>query len=154
MDIQIRKATIADLDVLKALEQGIIKAERPFDESLAEDPISYYDLEALINDPKALVLVATHDKEIVSCGYGLEKTAKPYLNHANYAYLGYMFTLPQYRGHGLNGKILFALKDWANNRGLLEIRLTVYDENTVALRAYEKVGFKKHIVEMRWITKE
>jgi ribosomal protein S18 acetylase RimI-like enzyme len=154
MNIQIRKATTADLDVLKALEQGIIKAERPFDESLAEDPISYYDLEALINDPKALVLVATHDKEIVSCGYGLEKTAKPYLNHANYAYLGYMFTLPEYRGQGLNGKILFALKDWATTRGLSEIRLTVYDENTAALRAYEKVGFKKHIVEMRWVSGE
>jgi len=154
MDIQIRKATTADLDVLKAMEQGIIKAERPFDETLAQDPISYYDLEALINDTKALVLVATHNNKIVSCGYGLEKTAKPYLNHTNYAYLGYMFTLPQYRGHGLNGKILFALKEWASNRGLTEIRLTVYDENTAALRAYEKVGFKKHIVEMRWVSKE
>ncbi|MGB5500466.1 MAG: GNAT family N-acetyltransferase, partial [Maribacter sp.] len=30
-----------------------------------------------------------------------------------------------------------------------EIRLTVYDENHAAIRAYEKVGFKKHIIEMR-----
>ncbi len=150
MDIKIRKATTDDLGVLKAMEQGIIEVERPFDDTLAKNPISYYDLEALINDTKALVLVATHNRAIVSCGYGLEKTAKPYLNHSSYAYLGFMFTLPEYRGHGLNGKILFALKDWANQSGLTEIRLTVYNDNIPALRAYEKVGFKPHMIEMRW----
>ena len=150
MEIEIRKATIDDLAILKEMEQGIIEFERPFDETLAPDPISYYDLGALINDDNALVLVATHTNVIVSCGYGLEKTAKPYLNHTNYAYLGFMFTKPEYRGQGINGNILFALKEWARNRGLLEIRLTVYDENTAALRAYEKVGFKRHIIEMRW----
>lgn len=150
MDIKIRKATKADLAILKEMEQGIIKAERPFDDTLAVDPISYYDLAALIKNTKALVLVATHNDAIVSCGYGLEKTAKPYLNHTTYAYLGFMFTLIKYRGHGLNGKILFALKEWANKRGLKEIRLTVYDDNKAALRAYEKVGFKRHMIEMRW----
>jgi GNAT superfamily N-acetyltransferase len=150
MDIKIRKATTDDLSILKTMEQGIIEVERPFDDTLAKNPISYYDLEALINDTKALVLVATHNGAIVSCGYGLEKTAKPYLDHSSYAYLGFMFTLPEYRGHGLNGKILFALKDWANQSGLTEIRLTVYNNNLPALRAYEKVGFKPHMIEMRW----
>lgn len=150
MDIKIRKATIKDLPILKMMEQGIITAERPFDKTLAADPISYYDLEALIKNDKALVLVATHNQVIVSCGYGLEKTAKPYLHHKTYAYLGFMFTLPEYRGLGLNGKILYKLKEWAYERGLIEIRLTVYNDNTSALRAYEKVGFKPHILEMRW----
>ena len=154
MDIKIRKATTEDLDVLKTMEQGIIEVERPFDQTLALDPISYYDLEALMKDTKALVLVATHNEDIVSCGYAVEKIAKPYLNHATYAYLGFMFTVPEYRGHGLNGKILFSLKNWANERGLKEIRLTVYHENSAALRAYEKVGFKRHITQMRWLDDE
>ncbi|MFD0799358.1 GNAT family N-acetyltransferase [Maribacter chungangensis] len=150
MDIDIRKATIKDLPVLKAMEQGVISAERPFDPTLAKDPISYYDISSLMANPRAIVLVAVHNEVIVSCGYALEKTAKPYLDHKSYAYLGFMFTLPEYRGQGLNGKILSALKNWANESGLKEIRLTVYNENDAALRAYEKVGFKRHIIEMRW----
>lgn len=150
MDIKIRKARSKDLDLLKGMEQGVITAERPFDPTLGSDPISYYDLEDLMRNPRGLLLVATHNERIVSCGYGLEKEAKPYLDHDTYAYLGFMFTLPEYRGKGLNGMILARLKDWAAEMGLPEIRLTVYNENAAALRAYEKVGFRRHIIEMRW----
>ncbi|MFT6994388.1 MAG: GNAT superfamily N-acetyltransferase [Maribacter sp.] len=150
MEIDIRKATYADLETLRTMEQGVIEAERPFDITLKEDSIQYYDLEGLLENPRALVLVATHEDAIVSCGYALEKQGKPYLKHKTYAYLGFMFTEPEYRGNGLNGTILEHLKEWAQENGLTEIRLTVYDENSAALRAYEKVGFKKHIIEMRW----
>lgn len=150
MDIDIRTAKITDIPLLKEMEQGVIRAERPFDSTLGEDPISYYDLEGLLQNPKALVLVATHNERIVSCGYGLEKSAKPYLNHTTYAYLGFMFTQPEYRGKGLNGMILARLRAWAVEMGWTEIRLTVYNDNASAIRAYEKVGFKRHIIEMRW----
>ncbi len=152
MEIKIRKATHADLETLRAMEQGVIEAERPFDPTLRAHSIHYYDLEGLLVNPRALVLVATHDGAIVSCGYALEKPAKPYLDHETYAYLGFMFTVAQYRGKGLNAMILNNLKEWALENGLREIRLTVYDENSAALRAYEKVGFKRHIIEMRWPT--
>lgn len=150
MEIKIRPARTKDVELLKEMEQGVITAERPFDATLGADPIFYYDLEDLMRNPRALLLVATHNDRIVSCGYGLEKNARPYLDHKTYAYLGFMFTLPEYRGKGLNGMILARLKDWATEMGLPEIRLTVYNENIAALRAYEKVGFKRHIIEMRW----
>jgi len=150
MEIKIRKATQADLETLRTLEQGVIGAERPFDPTLRVDSIHYYDLEGLMANPRALVLVATHEEAIVSCGYALEKPAKPYLNHETYAYLGFMFTVAEYRGKGLNAMILENLKEWALENGLTEIRLTVYDGNAPALRAYEKVGFKRHMIEMRW----
>ena len=150
MEIEIRKATRADLETLRTMEQGVIEAERPFDPTLKEGSIQYYDLEGLLDNPRALVLVAMDEDAIVSCGYALEKQGKPYLKYETYAYLGFMFTEPAYRGNGLNGTILENLKEWAQENGLTEIRLTVYDENSAALRAYEKVGFKKHIIEMRW----
>lgn len=150
MEIEIRKAAHTDLETLRAMEQGVIEVERPFDPTLREGSIQYYDLEDLLQNPRAMVLVATHEGAIVSCGYALEKQGKPYLKHKSYAYLGFMFTEPAYRGNGLNGTILKSLKEWAQEIGLTEIRLTVYDENSAALRAYEKVGFKKHIIEMRW----
>jgi ribosomal protein S18 acetylase RimI-like enzyme len=41
------------------------------------------------------------------------------------------------------------LVEWCKNRGLKEMRLGVYDSNEPALRAYEKAGFKKHLITMR-----
>jgi GNAT superfamily N-acetyltransferase len=60
-----------------------------------------------------------------------------------------MYTRPEYRRQGINQQIMEVLKVWAREQGLLEIRLTVYRDNLPAIRAYEKAGFREHIVEMR-----
>ena len=145
----VRPATMSDLDVLLRFEQGVIKAERPFDPTLAADPISYYDLKKLIESEDAQVLVVTKSNVIVASGYARIKAARHYLDHELYSYLGFMYTRPDFRGKGINKIIIDALKKWSAAKGLKEIRLTVYDENRDAIRAYEKVGFKKHIIEMR-----
>ena len=62
---------------------------------------------------------------------------------------GFMYTAPSFRGSGINARIIDVLKDWALTKGLREIRLTVYEDNLAAIRAYEKYGFKKHLIEMR-----
>jgi len=150
-DIIIRKAISKDLQSLLEFEQGIIKAERPYDPTLDVDPISYYDLSILIDSENAEVLVAEYNGEIIASGYAKIKQALPYLNHQNYSYLGFMYTQPDFRGKGVNKKIIESLKEWSYSKGLKEIRLTVYDGNDGAIRAYEKVGFKKHLIEMRLI---
>lgn len=145
----VRNATLDDLAVLLEFEQGVISAERPFDSTLKEDPIVYYDLRALILNEEASVVVAEINGKVVGSGYALIKPARHYLDHEYYSYLGFMFTLPDFRGKGINTKIIENLRQWSVSKGLKEIRLTVYDENHAAIRAYEKVGFKKHIIEMR-----
>ncbi|WP_086478010.1 MULTISPECIES: GNAT family N-acetyltransferase [Arenibacter] len=145
----IRKATVADLKTLKKFEQEIIKAERPFDETLDKDPISYYDLRELILSEDALVVVAEADGKIIASGYGLVKDAKTYLNHEKYTYLGFMYTAEAYRGKGVNKVIVDSLMDWSRSKGINEVRLTVYNNNEPAIKAYEKSGFQKHLIEMR-----
>ena len=147
--IVIRAAVKDDLPELLKCEQEVIKAERPFDTTIKKGKVTYYNLEDLMQNPRALVLVACDGDQIVATGYGLEKPARHYLDHNTYAYLGFMYTNPNYRGKGINGTIIKQLQNWAKKLGLLELRLTVYDDNEPALRAYEKVGFKKHIIEMR-----
>ncbi len=146
---KIRPATLQDLNILLAFEQGVIQAERPFDKTLANDPITYYDLSELIRSDKAQVVVVTFNNEIIASGYARIRTARHYLNHNEYAYLGFMYTHPDFRGKGINKKIINALKQWSDSQGLQEVRLTVYEGNVAAIKAYEKVGFKKHIIEMR-----
>ncbi|WP_190811622.1 GNAT family N-acetyltransferase [Flagellimonas sp. S3867] len=148
-DFTLREAIHDDLPVLLHFEQELIRAERPFDITIREDPVSYYDIEKMIPDDNSCVVVVEHDGNIVASGYAQSRRARHYLDHEHYSYLGFMFTLPEFRGKGLNARIMDALKEWSFTKGLKEMRLTVYDGNDPAIKAYEKVGFKKHIIEMR-----
>lgn len=147
--VNIRPATIHDLPLLLKFEQEIINAERPFDVTIKKGAVSYYDIEAMIQDPQACIVVAEIEKKVVASGYAIPKKARHYLDHEYYAYLGFMYTDQQYRGKGINAMIVDELKKWSESAGFKEIRLTVYNDNLSAIKAYEKVGFKKHIIEMR-----
>ena len=148
-NITIRKAYPDDLKKLLEFEQGIITAERPFDPTLKEGKIHYYDIEKMISASHIEVLVAESDSEIIGSGYARLEAAKPYLNHETYAYLGFMYTDPNHRGKGVNSRIIEALKDWCRSKNIFELRLDVYNDNAPAIKAYEKVGFKKYLINMR-----
>ncbi len=149
--IIIRKAHPNDLEKLLEFEQGIITAERPFDPTLRAEKINYYDIEKMISALDVEVLVAEIGSEIVSSGYARIEIAKPYLNHLNYAYLGFMYTVADHRGKGVNAKIIEALKKWCNLQNVFEMKLDVYNDNISAIKAYEKSGFKKHLINMRMV---
>ena len=150
MEIRLRKAGTADLPVLEQFEQALIRDERPFDPTIRQAPVRYYDLPGLITGPDSQLLVAEVGDRVVGSGYAARRSPRPYLDHTAYAYFGFMYTLPEFRGKGINGRIVEALKAWARKQGLSEMRLTVYQDNLPAVRAYEKQGFRPHILEMRF----
>lgn len=147
--IHLRPATQNDLPILYDFEQGIIAVERPYDETLKPGHINYYDIKAMIESSKTEVIVAVVENEIVGSAYIAIKAAKPYLKHAYYGYLGFMYVKPEYRGMGINQKIIEELKVWAKTKNINELRLDVYSDNHSAIRAYEKAGFKKNLINMR-----
>jgi ribosomal protein S18 acetylase RimI-like enzyme len=147
--IIIRKAALKDMDILLRFEQGVIESERPSNITLKDGLIHYYDLEELINSPHIELLVAELDQELIGSGYARIENSKPYLKHKSHAYLGFMYVDPNHRGKGVNKKIIEALGQWAVSQNVAEIRLEVYNDNLPAIKAYEKVGFVKHMVEMR-----
>jgi len=148
--IHIRKAILTDLPVLLEFEQAIITAERPYDVTIKkEGTFHYYDIAALIAAPDAEVLVAECDGQVIGSGHARIRDAKPYLLFPQFAYLGFMYVDPAHRGKGVNKLIVEGLKAWAAAQGLVEVRLDVYAENQAAVKAYEKAGFQKLLVEMR-----
>jgi GNAT superfamily N-acetyltransferase len=144
-----RTATTSDLPVLIDCMRGIINTERPFDPTLKPGDIVYYDIAAMIAAPHIEVIVAELDSEVIGSGYARIDTAKEYLKHDKFAFMGFMYVNPEHRGKGVNKLIIDALKEWAVKQGLNEFRLEVYNENGAAIKAYEKVGFKKHMITMR-----
>lgn len=146
---QIRKANLKDLPALLEMEQGLIAVERTMDPTIKEGEISYYDLQGFITADDTEVLVAEHNGKIVASGYARIKDDRHYLKHKKQAYLGFMFVVKEHRGKQLNKLIIDNLLVWCKNKGFFELRLDVYEDNIPAIRAYEKIGFKKHMINMR-----
>ncbi|ANF51236.1 acetyltransferase [Chryseobacterium glaciei] len=146
----VRKATEQDLEILLEFEQGIVSSERPFNETLKDGKIHYYDLHALILSPDAHLVVVEENNEIIASGYALiKKSEKNYNNFKEYGYLGFMYVKPEHRGKGVNQLIVDALISWVKDKGISEIRLDVYDQNESAVKAYEKAGFEPLLLTMR-----
>ena len=150
----IRKAKSNDLEQLYAFEQGVVQAERPFDPTLKNGLIHYYDLKEMITASNTEVVVAELNNKIIGSGSARIEKSKSYLKHPHHAYLGFMYVLPEYRGKGINKRIVETLKNWAHLQNVNELRLEVYSNNTSAIKAYEKIGFSKHMIEMRFNLEE
>jgi ribosomal protein S18 acetylase RimI-like enzyme len=148
-NITIRPAVNTDLPKLAEFLQTLVDAERPFDPTLKEGEIFYYDIQELISDKATEILVVESNNEIIGSGYAQIRSAKPYEKHEVFGYLGFMFVNPEFRGQGISGLLLTALKKWILSQGITEVRLQVYDENESAVKAYEKAGFKKIVTTMR-----
>lgn len=148
--VLVRKATIADMDSLLRFEQGVISAERPFDPTLKQgNDTRYYDLDAMLTAPHIHLVVAERNGQPIGSGYARIENAKPYLQHKQHAYLGFMFVETEHRGKGVNKLIIDELKRWTAAQGLNELKLDVYYDNAPAIAAYEKAGFTKYMIAMR-----
>lgn len=148
-NIIIRKARPADLHTLLTFEQGVISAERPFDPTLKTGHTCYYDIEKMITASNVELVVAERNGELLASGYARIENAKPYLQHVQHAYLGFMYVVPAYRGKGINRMILDVLMQWVKTKNISELKLDVYNENASAIKAYEKAGFSRYMINMR-----
>lgn len=149
MDPIVRLATLDDLPILDSFMEGLVNAERPMDPTIKDGEVIYYKLSDFINAEDAVLYVVQIEDEIVASGYAKIKDDRHYLKHKKQGYLGFMFVPEEHRGKGYNKLIVNALKKWCKTKNINEIRLDVYNNNTSAIRAYEKAGFKKHLITMR-----
>jgi len=145
----IREASFNDVDTLLEFEQGVVETERPFDPTLKPHPNHYYDIKKMIADPFTFLVVAECDGKIIGSGYARIENSKQYLKYAQHAYLGFMYVVPEWRGKNINQAIMDHLEKWAAKKGIVELRLDVYVENEAAIKAYQKAGFNKLMLQMR-----
>jgi RimJ/RimL family protein N-acetyltransferase len=145
----VRKATQKDLPVLMEFMNGLVEAERPMDPTIKDGPVVYYDLSEIMTNEESDLFVVEINNELVASGYAKIIDDRHYLKHKKQGYLGFMYVPEKHRGNGYNKLIMDALLKWCKDRNITEIRLDVYEDNPSAIRAYEKVGLKKHLITMR-----
>ena len=149
MPVKLREAHIEDLPVLLTFEQGVVEAERPYNNKIKDADVHYYDLAGLIASDQSRVLVAADGDRLVGTGHGTLKKSLDYYIHDRHAYLGLMYVEPEFRGQGIIQAIISELLDWARGQGVNDFYLDVYADNDPAVRAYEKFGFRNNLIEMR-----
>lgn len=148
-DVNIRPAVTTDIATLLEFEQGVVAAERPYNDELKTGVVHYYDVAALIASDESLVLVAEQDGRTIGTGHATIKRSLEYLFHDRHAYLGLMYVEPEYRGQGIIQRIIAALIDWSREQDVTDYYLDVYANNQSAVSAYEKYGFQQSLIEMR-----
>jgi RimJ/RimL family protein N-acetyltransferase len=147
--ISLRAANINDLKTLLEFEQGVVAAEKPLDTFLGAGDLFYYNIPKLIAEENTFFIVATIAKELVGCGYVKIEESNPYHKNSKHGYIGFIFVKPSFRGKKISTLILESLKKWSKEKNLKELRLDVYNNNTAAIKPYERFGFKKSLVNMR-----
>ena len=150
----VRKAKPEDFPVLMEFMKGLVDAERPMDPTIKDGNVLYYDLSEIMKNEDSDLYVVELSNELVASGYAKIKEDRPYLKHDKQGYLGFMFVPEKHRGKGYNKLIMDVLLKWCKARNIDEIRLDVYEDNPSAIRAYEKVGLKKHLINMRMNIKD
>lgn len=145
----IRAATPHDKNTLVNFEQAVVEAERPFNSSIKEGEPTYYNLDDLISSAQAKMLVVEVNNTLIGCGYGQIRASKPSLAHEKHLYLGFMYVVPDFRGQGINKKIMDALIEWGKGEGIQDFYLDVYSGNKAAISAYEKLNFEQSMIEMK-----
>jgi ribosomal protein S18 acetylase RimI-like enzyme len=147
--ISIRTARISDLQTLLEFEQGVIEAERPLDPFLAEGALSYYNIPELIASDQIHFVVAVCQNKLVASGYLSLENSKHYHKNPTHGYIGFIYVKPEFRGKRISNFVLATLQSWAKEKNLNELRLDVYSNNPSAIKAYERFGFEKSLVNMR-----
>jgi ribosomal protein S18 acetylase RimI-like enzyme len=147
--ISIRTANLDDLETLLQFEQGVIEFERPLDSFLADGDLCYYNIPQLITSKKSHLIVGVLNDELVASGYIRLEGSKEYHKNPKHGYIGFIFVKPAFRGQRISSLILESLKDWAKEKDLKELRLDVYSNNVGAIKAYERFGLIKSLVNMR-----
>ncbi|PQJ68931.1 GNAT family N-acetyltransferase [Polaribacter butkevichii] len=147
--ISIRTANLNDLETLLEFEQGVIKAERPLDPFLGDGKLFYYNIPELITNKNIHLIVAVSNNQLVASGYLRIENSKHYHKNPKHGYIGFIFVKPSFRGNRISNLILEALKNWAKEKDLKELRLDVYSNNSDAIKSYERFGFTKGLVNMK-----
>ena len=93
-----------------------------------------------MNDTNGIIIVAEKNNNIIAtCGLQIIELMPQYNDNGKYGYIFNVFTLEDFRRHGVQSKLLSEIINYAKSLNITEISLET--DNDVAVHMYEKCGF-------------
>jgi ribosomal protein S18 acetylase RimI-like enzyme len=153
-DIVIRRATRGDLPALGRLGAMLLRTHYAFDPQRfmapGTDPEGGYAwfLGTQLRDEDVVVFVAERSGEVVGYAYaGLEPQSWKELREAA-GFVHDVAVETAARRHGVAELLMQAAVDWLRERGAPRVMLWTAEPNAGAQRLFERLGFRRTMVEM------
>lgn len=155
LKIEIRKATIKDLDDILRLNLELFKKERREYDKLLDMNWTHGEgkkyFQRRITKKDGFLVVAEHKGKLVGylCG-GISKT-ESYRIQKRSAELENMFIEKKFRGQGMGRKLAEKFFDWCRGNKVERVSVSASFENSEAVHFYQKLGFKGYstVLEMK-----
>jgi len=149
--LQIREAVPADALKLRDLRlEALLAHPEAFGADYETDknmPPSFWE-KSLEPNPAGTVFVAESNSNLVGTS-GIKRFASSKMFHA--AVIWGVYVSAEYRREKLGEKLIEACLDWARQKDLASVKLSVVTTNSSAIRLYVKCGFEVYGVDPKVI---
>jgi ribosomal protein S18 acetylase RimI-like enzyme len=152
--VAVRRATGADAPALGHLGALLLRAHHQFDQQRfmapGRNPEAGYGsfLRSQLNDDDVAVFVAEREGEVIGYVYaGLEPRSWKELREAC-GFIHDVAVLETGRRLGVASALIDAAIEWLRSRGAPRVVLWSADRNEAAQRLFERLGFRRTMVEM------
>ena len=147
-----RKATTKDINAINKLfrELDTVSINAQPEHFQSWEGRSYEYLSDFVNDDKSDFILAIADGDIVGFSLILERATADIglLVPCKFAYIQDFVVAEEYRSKGIGSALMEQSKQWAQERNLDCLRLSVLAENKDAQRFYKRHGLREHMINM------
>jgi ribosomal protein S18 acetylase RimI-like enzyme len=143
--IEVRRATVADLDTVIALRIALLReyADHPIYGRLRDDAEtrarSVFEQQLLQADQA--IFLAARDGHIAGIARAVDSKGSPLLMPDRYCYVTSVYVKPEDRRHGVLSALMASVEGWAARRGLTEMRLHNSTTTAATRAAWDQLGF-------------
>lgn len=146
MPIEVRRATIADLDTVIELRISLLReyGDHPIYGRLHPDaetrarPVFLQQLQA----PDQAIFLAAYQGRIAGIARCVDSRGSPLLMPDRYCYVTSVYVRPEHRRKGVLSALMANIEAWATQRGLSEMRLHNSTLNAATRAAWDQLGFE------------
>lgn len=155
MNVEIRLATGSDFEQVGKIfaEENKFHAQLMPEIFQIADPImtpEWFD-DVLKNPNTALFLAEIEDNGVGVVLAELKTNIDdPIFRRRKYIYIDEIAVAASYRGRGIGRLLMEKIHRWAQEQGVAEIELKVWERNGRAINFYEKLGYQKWRRTMRY----
>ena len=144
--LTVRRATIADLDVVVALRLALLREypEHPVYGRLRPDAEmrAHAIFAAQLDSDNEVVFLAEKQKQAVGLLRCVETVSSPLLEPDRYCYISSVYVDPEWRRKGVLRALFASAQEWCRKRGLPEMRLHNVGSREGSAAAWDALGFQ------------
>ena len=134
--------TCEDAKKCNQLLTKLIQSERRFNCNIKEEYKVEEWFENIVNDKSNIIIVAKEDDLIVGYLFCKIITVDDDPTLESEALIDGLYVEDEFRNKGIATKLIEAAKKWCREQNVKYININVFDENSIALNLYYKMGFK------------